>query len=504
MTVVLMLVSLIFPLAAALLLFFLRRRRLVSRLSMILGAIEVSALLALCVSDHLSGPVRLGQYWRIDPLSGFFLANIAVIFALVLAYSRSYTEHPHHPPGNPEDAPSAELSHAGEDWTSPGLFFALVFLFVFTMVGVCLASNLGLMWIMMEATTLSSALLVGFEQTEGAIEAGWKYLILCTVGIAFALFGTIVFYLAAVKAGMPPLVALDWDYLHQSVALLSASGPLLRLAFVFLLVGFGTKVGLVPLHSWLPDAHAEAPAPISALLSAILLSCALYCVLRYEALLTPAAGAFAHHLLLLFGGASMLLAALLSVVQQDLKRLFAYSSIEHMGLVAIGVGIGTPLALYGALLHLLNHGLAKSMLFCSAGEVRRDCGTLRMEKIRGLMRSQPWTAGALLVGGAAIVGLPPLGLFVSEFAILAAAFASAHYLVGCIVMLALAVIFAAFLRHFLPLLGGPPAEDAAPPVYRRLPAAVFAIATLLLLGLGLHVPVFLRQMIENAIRTLHG
>jgi len=499
MTVALMLLSLSLPPVAAVVLFLARRWRRLHPLALMLGGVEVFALLALVLANHLAGPVAMGRYWRIDAVSSFFLANIACVFALALLYSRSWLEDHSVPAEEAGGTPSA-----GATWASPGLFYAFVFLFVFTMVGVCLASNLGLMWIMMEGTTLSSALLVGFEQTEGAIEAGWKYLILCTVGIAFALFGTIVFYLGAVKAGVPPAVALDWPTLHLFTGQLTTSGPLLRLAFVFLLVGFGTKVGLAPLHSWLPDAHAEAPAPISALLSAILLSCAMYCLIRYDALMPASSGAFARHLLLIFGGASMLLAALVSVVQHDLKRLFAYSSMEHMGLIAIGIGIGTPLALYGALLHTLNHAVAKSLLFCSAGEVKRDCGTLRIGSIRGLLRGQPWTGGALLAGSAAIVGLPPLALFVSEFAILAAAFASAHYLIGFVIILALAVVFAAFLRHLLPLLGGEPATDAAPVRFRRLSVAVFSMATLALLVLGVHVPAALQQVIERAVQVLRG
>lgn len=496
MMAALIVVALALPLSAAVLLFFLRDARSLHPLALVLAGLEVVNLLLLAAGTYVSGPAALGRYWRADSVSGFFLLNIACVFALAMAYSRSWLQD--------HETLEASATVWASRWTSPALFYAFVFLFVFTMVGVCLAANLGLMWIMMEGTTLSSALLVGFEQTEGAIEAGWKYLILCTVGIAFALFGTIVFYLGAVKAGVPPVLALDWPTLHLLVPSLKTSAPLLHLAFIFLLVGFGTKIGLAPMHSWLPDAHAEAPAPISALLSAILLSCALYCLLRYEALLPGPAALFAQHLLLFFGGASMLLAALFSVVQKDLKRLFAYSSMEHMGLIAIGIGVGTPLGLYGALLHMLNHALAKSLLFCSAGEVKRDCGTLRMAAIRGLLRRQPATGAALLAGGAAITGMPPLALFVSEFAILAAAFAAGHLVAGFVVMLSLTVVFAAFLRHVLPTLSGGPAADTAPQRIRRLPALVFSCATAALLALGIHVPGIIQQVIQRAVQVLYG
>ena len=547
-------IALALPLSAAVLLFLLRNARWLHPLAIAFSAAEALDLLLVAAATYISGPCALGRYWRADSVGGFFLFTIACIFVLAMVYARSWlqdhetaeemdrvnlevprVERAPVPSQNansacrgPRDAgsrspaaaadaqgsPQASLVGWGSSqqvrsgrtawvWTSPGFFYAFAFLFVFTMVGVCLAANLGLMWIMLEGTTLSSALLVGFEQTEGALEAGWKYLILCSVGIAFALFGTIVFYLGAVKAGVPPVLALDWPTLHLLSANLKTSAPLLHLSFIFLLVGFGTKIGLAPMHSWLPDAHAEAPAPISALLSAVLLGCAFYCLLRYEALMPGSAGVFARHLLLFFGGASMLLAALFSVVQKDLKRLFAYSSMEHMGLIAVGIGVGTPLGLYGALLHLLNHALAKTLLFCSAGEVKRDCGTLHMAAIRGLLRQQPATGAALLTGGAAIIGMPPLALFVSEFAILAAAFAAGHLVTGFVVLLSLAVVLAAFLRHFLPLLSGGSTE-VVPARIRGLPTLVFSMATMMLLIFGVHVPGVIRQAIERAVQVLHG
>ena len=268
--------------------------------------------------------LQTGRYLRADGLSSFFLMSIAFISGLVLIYASGY------------------LRHTGEGrFSSPRWFYALVFLFLFTMVSVCLSANLGLLWIMMEGTTLASALLVGFYNTEGAVEAGWKYLIVCTVGIAFALFGTIVLYLAAVKAGMSPAAALDWVSLMNAAPHLGLDPHLLKLAFVFVIVGYGTKIGFVPMHSWLPDAHAEAPTPISALLSAVLLNCAMYAVMRYDAIVSRAAGpAFPHTLLLIFGVMSMVVAGLLILVQRNLKRLMAYSSVEHMGIIAIGLGLG--------------------------------------------------------------------------------------------------------------------------------------------------------------------
>ncbi len=377
-----------------------------------------------------------GQYLRADGLSAFFLMGIAFVSGLVLIYASGY------------------LRHTGEGrFSSPRWFYALVFLFLFTMISVCLSANLGLLWIMMEGTTLASALLVGFYNTEGAVEAGWKYLIVCTVGIAFALFGTIVLYLAAVKAGMSPASALDWVSLMNAAPRMGFDPHLVKLAFVFVIVGYGTKIGFVPMHSWLPDAHAEAPTPISALLSAVLLNCAMYALMRYDAIVSRTVGpGFPHTLLLIFGVLSMVVAGLLILVQRNLKRLLAYSSIEHMGIIAIGLGLGGPLGLLGALLHTFNHSMAKSLLFFSAGNVRHNVGTLRMDGIRGISRTMPQTSAALVVGGLAIVGLPPFSLFISEFAILSEAFAQAHYLVAALFLMVLSVVFGGFAYHLFRML----------------------------------------------------
>jgi hydrogenase-4 component F len=367
-----------------------------------------------------------------------------------------------------------------------------------------LSANLGMMWIFVEATTLASALLVGYYNTEGAVEAGWKYLIVCTVGIALALFGTITLYLAAVRSGVPSELALDWSSLMNAAVRLRDAGDFLKIAFVFVAVGYGTKIGFVPMHSWLPDAHAEAPSPISAMLSAVLLNCAMYALLRFDAITVRALGSgFPHSLLLIFGGLSLGVAALLMVVQSDLKRLLAYSSIEHMGIVALGVGIGGPLGIYGALLHTFNHSLAKALLFFTAGNVRENFGTLKMERIRGMARSLPWTSTALVLGAIAIVGMPPFGLFVSEFLILSAAFVSGHYLIAGLVLLALSVVFGALLYHFQRMLvGDPPSLPESRPGLLASDFAIMTACVAALLVLGLRIPTVLSDVMHIAAEVL--
>ena len=455
-------------------------------LALVVGGLEIVAVLRVVLAVYSSGPVQFGRFLRADGLSAFFLLNVAVISGLSLVYSLDYLRHVE-----------------GERFSSARWFYALLLLFVFTMIGVCLSANLGLLWIMMEATTLASALLVGFYNTRGAIEAGWKYLIVCTVGIAFALFGTIVLYLAAIKSGLPPGVALDWKALMEAVPRLRGEAPLLKLAFVFVVVGYGTKVGFVPMHSWLPDAHAEAPSPISALLSGVLLNCAMYTLLRYDAIVARAVGAnFSHTLLLIFGVLSLVAGGLLIVVQRDLKRLLAYSSIEHMGIVAIGIGLGGALGLYGALLHTFNHSLGKTLLFFAAGNVRQNFGTLRMDRIGGLARALPKTALALSLGSLAIVGLPPFALFVSEFAILSEAFAQSRVLVATLFLATLTVVFGGMLHHLFGMFFRESKQSPAATHTALSEAVPIAIAAAGLVWFGVHIPAGFKALIDRAIAVL--
>jgi hydrogenase-4 component F len=477
---------LLIPLLGASFIFTCKGPRMAVRAALSTGALEVIAITIAVWRTYVEGALQAGHYLRADGLTAFFLLNIGFTFALVLVYSVGYLRH----------IPEGRFS-------SPRWFYGLVFLFLFTMVAVYLSANLGMLWIFVEATTLASALLVGFYNTEGAVEAGWKYLIVCTVGIAFALFGTIALYLAAVKSGVNPESALDWTALMAAAPKLGAARDLVKLAFVFVAVGYGTKIGFVPMHSWLPDAHAEAPSPISALLSAVLLNCAMYALLRFDAITSHAIGSgFSHTLLLIFGALSITVAALLMVVQRDLKRLLAYSSIEHMGIVAIGVGIGGPLGLLGALLHTFNHSVAKSLMFFTAGNVRESFGTLRMERIRGMARSLPWTSAGLVLGSLAIVGMPPFGLFISEFMILTAAFGAARYFIAIVMMAALSVVFGALLHHFQNMLAGKPAEA---PVKSRLLTSEFAVmgaCAVFLVIFGVRVPGTFQSLLHRALVVL--
>jgi hydrogenase-4 component F len=479
-----LLFPLLVPLLGSLFVLLCKAPKAAARVALTTGVLELAALSNVVWAVHQTGGVvQVGRYLRSDALTSFFLINIGIVFGLVLVYSVGYLRHV--PPGR---------------FSSPRWFYALLFLSLFTMVSVYLSANLGLLWISVEATTLASALLVGFYNTEGAVEAGWKYLIVCTVGIALALFGTITLYLAAVRSGVSPESALDWSTLMAAAPRLGGAADLVKIAFVFVTVGYGTKIGFVPMHSWLPDAHAEAPSPVSAMLSAVLLNCALYALLRFDAITSRAIGSsFGHTLLLVFGSLSIVVAAFLMVVQRDLKRLLAYSSIEHMGIIAVGVGLGGFLGLYGALLHAFNHSIAKSLLFFVAGNVRESFSTLRMEKIRGMARSLPWTSAALIVGSLAIVGLPPFGLFISEFFILTAAFTAMRYQIAGLMLVSISVVFGALLYHFQKMLSGDSDPQPAHPRLMMSEFAVMGICAASLLVLGIRVPGALTNLLHVAM-----
>jgi hydrogenase-4 component F len=485
-----LLVSILFvPVVAAVLILMFRSRHAATFVAIAAGILEMVGLALTVWRVATTGSLEAGRFLRADTLTAFFLVTLGLVFFVVLLYSTSYIRH----------IPAGRFS-------SPRWFYALLFLFLFSIIAVYLASNLGFLWIMMEATTLASALLVGFYNTEGAVEAGWKYLIVCTVGLAFALFGTIVIYVSAVHAGLRPEMALDWPVLAKAGPVLAESQTLLKLGFIFLVVGYGTKVGLVPMHSWLPDAHAEAPSPVSAMLSAALLNCAVYALMRYDTIVVHAIGAtFSHRLFIFFGAASVLVAGLLMIVQQDLKRLLAYSSVEHMGIIATGLGLGGFFGLYGALLHTFTHSMAKSLLFFGAGHVRETLGTSKISMLKGLARTLPWTSAALATGLVAIVGLPPFGLFVSEFSILREAFSQRHWLAAFILLAMLTVVFAAMTFHFLKVLPGSADRSETEGARRDGRGTEFlamGICAAVLLVFGITVPLPFSRLLKAAMAVL--
>jgi hydrogenase-4 component F len=358
---------------------------------------------------------------------------------------------------------------------------------------------MGILWVAMEAATLTTVLLVSLYRTPASIEAAWKYFILCGVGIALALFGTILLYFAAERVLGEGGTALLWTHLNQVKAGLEPT--VLKLAFVFLLVGYGTKIGLVPLHSWLPDAHAEGPTPVSAVLSGLLLNVALCAVMRGKVLVDGSLGThFAGNLMMGFGLLSVMVGALFLSRQKDIKRMFAYSSIEHMGLVTFAFGMGGPVATFAAMLHMTVHSLTKSAIFFAVGHAVQKSGTQQMENIRGMMQVSPTVGWGLMLGTLAILGMPPFGVFASEFLIITTAMHDYPWTTPFL-LIALGIAFAAIFGKVQPIVFG---ETTA----RRLPhqpALIPVFAHLLLvLILGLYMPPYLADWYRQAAALLGG
>ena len=359
------------------------------------------------------------------------------------------------------------------------------------------ANNIGLMWVAIELATLSTVVMVGIYRTHEALEAAWKYFILGSVGIALALFGTILVYLAAVSEIGEGMGSMAWTNLLGHAAVLDPS--LLNVAFVFLLLGYGTKVGLAPMHAWLPDAHAEGPTPVSAVLSGLLLNVALYALLRFKMIMAANPETIAvGPLMITLGLGSLVFAAFMLYRRRDIKRMFAYSSIEHMGIIVFAFGMGGPLGNFAGLLQMTMHSLTKSAIFFSVGHVAQVKGTQKIADIRGLTSSHPILGWTLVAGVAAIAGLPPFGVFMSEFLVLTSAFARAPAL-AVIAAFGLLLAFGALLLRLGGIAFGEPAGAATPVRASHLP--IFAHLGLVLAA-GLYMPGVMVTWFQNVADLL--
>ena len=364
--------------------------------------------------------------------------------------------------------------------------------FVLTMLLVLLTNNIGIMWVALEGATLATVLLVSLYRTPASVEAAWKYFILCSVGIAQALFGTILLYLAAEKV-LGASSALLWTHLNAVKGDLEPT--VMSLAFVFLIVGYGTKAGLAPLHNWLPDAHAEGPTPISAVLSGLLLNIALYAIVRCKVLVDGALNTrFAGELMMGFGILSVVIAAFFISRQKDVKRMFAYSSIEHMGLATFAFGMGGPVATFAALLHMTVHSLTKSALFFAVGHAAQKTGTQVMDEIRGLIVTNPTIGWGMMLGTLAILGMPPFGVFASEFMIITTAMREQPW-AAPILLIALGVAFAAMFIRVQAMVFGDTTAKRLPHAPALVPVFVHLAIVLML---GLWIPPYLADWYRHA------
>jgi hydrogenase-4 component F len=434
-------IILAFPAATAAVLTLLPGYRLSAALNVLSAFVTLVAACSLLAWKPEPGPFIL-----VDDLNIVFVVLNSLVGFTTSVFSATYIAH--------------ELEIGRLTLVHLRFYHAMYQVLLFAMNLALVANNIGLMWVAIELATLTTVLMVGIYRTHEAIEAAWKYFILGSVGIALALFGTILVYMAA-----QPVVGEGQDGMIWTVLItrVSAFDPaLLDVAFVFLLLGYGTKVGLAPLHAWLPDAHAEGPTPISAVLSGLLLNVALYAVLRFKLLLAANPSAIAPGpLMAAMGLASLVFAGFMLYRRDDIKRLFAYSSIEHMGIIAFAFGMGGPLANFAGLLHMTMHSLTKSAIFFTVGHIAQVKGTQKIAEIRGLTVTHPALGWCLVLGVVAIAGLPPLGIFMSEFLVVTSTFARAP-LLAVVLVAGLIVAFGALLLHLTKFAFGDPKGSTAP------------------------------------------
>jgi hydrogenase-4 component F len=422
-----------------------------------------------------------GELFRVDALSALLAVCVAGVSALAALLG----------PGS-RDAPFAEARR----------FRLFASLFAFTMLVAVTTDNVALMWVAIEATTITSAVLVPLHRSRASVEASWKYILIGSVGIALAFVGTVLAYFDFVTLAGESDAALHWTVLMAAAP--GMHPPVVELAFVFLLVGYGTKAGIAPMHTWLPDAHAEAPAALSAMMSGVLLAVALYAVIRWKAVVGAAGhGAFADRLLIGLGVLSLGLAALSLVGQRHYKRLLAYSSIEHTGLMCLGLALG-PLGTFAAMLHLVNHSAAKSMMFLLSGRILDRYGTGDLRHVSGLLRVMPVTGGMFAAGMLALVGLPPFGIFISKLALLRAGFATGHGWLMAVVLAFLAVAFIALIGHLNRMLNGAPPAGVAIGEGGRWALVPLGLCALLLALLGIVLPAPVQTLLDRIVEITTG
>jgi hydrogenase-4 component F len=474
------------PLAGSLLLAFVGHRGFARDLNAAISLATFIGACALTVRVISEGPFLgwEGQLF-LDPLNVFLVALTAFVGFTTAIFSRPYMR--------------VEEEHGKMTPRRLRLFHSMYQLFSFTMLLALTTNNVGILWVAMEAATLTTVLLVSVYRTPASLEAAWKYFILCGVGIAQALFGTVLLYMAAEKIIGAEGGALLWTHLAQVRSDLDPQ--IITLAFAFLFIGYGTKVGLVPLHNWLPDAHAEGPTPVSAVLSGLLLNVALYAVLRCKVLTDGALGVpLAGRLMMAFGLASVVVGAFFLSRQKDVKRMFAYSSIEHMGLSTFAFGVGGPVATFAALLHMTVHSLTKSAIFFAVGHAAQKAGTQLMEDIRGLVHVNPNIGWGLMLGALAILGMPPFGVFASEFLILTTAMREQPWATP-ILLLALGVAFASVFGRVVPMVFGESSLKRLPHQPALVPTFVHLSLALML---GLYIPPYLEGWYREAARMIGG
>jgi hydrogenase-4 component F len=458
------------PTVTAVLMLTTRDRRILSAIDVGGSAVLLALTLVLAREVAEGGPRALGIL-RIDDLGLVFLLLLVILTLAVSIYTVGWLKQ------------AVAVGNMKPELLRS--YFALVHAFVATMVVTVLADNLGVLWIAMEGTTITSAVLIGYHGHHHGLEAAWKYIIVTTIGISFGLFGTVLVYAAAAAAGVQGGAgAMSWSAIMEVAPTLDPG--IVRIGFIFVMVGYGTKAGLAPMHLWLPDAHSQAPTPVSALLSGVLIKCALLGIIRFQTIAAAACGpAFPEQTLLVFGLTSVVVATPFILVQHDIKRLLGYHSVEHVGIVALGLGFGGTVGTYGALLHVVNHGVTKALAFFAAGKAIARYGSRDMRVIRGLLAVAPIGATLLMLAALSLAGMPPFSIFLSELMVLRAGIGHAHWVAIAIFLAMVIVIFAGLLHHVGAMVFGDPTSAASrePETWSPLIGMLLLAAIMVLLGL---------------------
>jgi hydrogenase-4 component F len=391
--------------------------------------------------------------------------------------------------------------NSGYDAAHLRRYHIFINLFIAAMLLAVTANNVGVMWIAIEATTIFSAFLMTLKLSKGSVEASWKYILIGSVGIALAFAGTVLAYFDFVTLSGRVENALNWTVLLETAPALH--GEVMQLAFVFLLIGYGTKAGIAPMHTWKPDAYGEAPAPLGALMSSALFAVAMYAIIRWKAVADLALGDhYTDNLLIALGLLSLVVASFSIVLSTNYKRMLAYSSLEHTGLICLGLALG-PLGAFAALLHLVNHTAAKSLMFFLVDNIERKFPSPLIAKTHGLLKVMPWTGAIFACGLMFLIGLPPGGIFVSEYALFRAGFASDYpwWLMGAALAL-LAITFISFINHLNRMLYGTPPADVAVGEHSRWRIALLLLNVALLVVLGLTLPPPLATLLNQSVSII--
>lgn len=471
------------PLLTALFIVFLSAKhiRLIERVVFASSALELGIVLSLLPQVVDRGFVEASALFSLDPLGAFLALLITLSGFFTSLYSIGYLR--------------AEVEKGIIGFRRVHQYYLLFKLFFFAMFLAVATTSPVVMWIAIEATTLSTAFLISFYNKQSATEAAWKYLIINSLGLLLSLLGTLLF-LALPEAGEG---SLSWQTLREGAA--SMSPLVVKIAFIFVLVGYGTKIGLVPLHTWKPDTYSKAPTPIAALLSGVLLSVAFLAILRFKGLTDSVLQSnFTGELLLFFGLLSVVFSALIIFVQKNYKRLLAYSSIEHAGLLALGFGFG-GVGVFAALLHMLYHALGKTLIFFAVGNIFLKYSSTKMEHVTGMMKTLPLTAPVLFVAFIALIGLPPFGLFMTEFLLLSSGMERYPYIVA-LTLLALAIIFFGFFRNLIAMLFGTVPEGIVRGESNRLTQLPLVLILVLFLVLSWYIPETLTVLIQMAVESI--